>query len=120
MGQKFHAMSGQACPFDPEAFSDLIGRMIKTPSAVVLKSDAGMIGGVLSPAYCAPQWVMAVEVFWWAERGGLGLLRAFEEWAREQGAQEVRMTSLSANPRAGKVLARRGYAVSEISHAKVI
>ena len=120
MGQKFHGMSGQAAPFDPDAVAGLLGQMIDSPAAVVLASDDGVIGGALSPAYCAPQWLMAVELFWWAERGGLRLLSEFEKWAQEIGAHEVRMTSLSAYPRAAEILSRRGYAASEISHTKVI
>ena len=120
MGQKFHAMSGQACPFDPDASAAFLAQLAASDQAVILTTGAGAIGGVLMPAYCAPSWVMAVELFWWAERDGLHLLRAFEDWARESGAQEVRMTSLAAYPRAAEILGRRGYAPSEISHAKVI
>ena len=120
MGRKFHGMSGQAAPFDPEAFGAFLGQMIDSPSAIVFVGQAGMIGGALSPAYCAPQWLIAVEFFWWAERCGLGLLRAFEKWAQVRGAHEIRMTSLAENPRAAAILSRRGYAASEISHAKVM
>ena len=118
--QKFHAISGMAAPFDAEAVPGMLARMIESQDAVVLTSEHGAIGGVLIPAYCAPSWIIAVELFWWAEKDGLRLLRAFEEWAAQKGAQEVRMTSLSAQPRATEILSRRGYAAAEISHSKVI
>lgn len=118
--RKFHGISGIHAPFDDESVSGLLGRMIESPTAVVLKSETGAIGGMIIPAYCAPNWSIAVELFWWADRDGLRLLRAFELWAAEVGAQEVRMTSLAAQPRATEILSRRGYAAAEISHSKVI
>jgi len=119
-GSRFHAISGMAAPFDAAAVAALLGQLIDAEAGVILTSGRGAIGGVLSPAYCAPAWVMAVEMFWWAEADGLRLLRAFEDWGRENGANEIRMTSLAAQPRAAEILARRGYAPAEVSHTKVI
>lgn len=106
--------------FDPVALAAFLSGMIESDRAAVLISDAGTIGGVLGPAYCDPKWIMAVELFWWADRGGLGLLRAFEAWAGASGAQEVRMTSLASLPRADAVLKHKGYSPSEISYQKVM
>jgi GNAT superfamily N-acetyltransferase len=119
-GAEFHAASGMLAPFDAEATRVFVARLIEASGAVVLMHERGMIGGLLSPAYCAPQWVIAVELFWWAESGGMALLRAFEAWAKENGASEVRMTTLAALPRAEGVLKRAGYSPAELSHAKVI
>lgn len=94
--------------------------MIESGSGAIIVSDAGFIGGVISPAYCDPKWLIAVELFWWAESGGLRLLRAFEDWASEMGASEIRMTSLASLPRADKLLRCRSYAPTEISYQKVI
>lgn len=113
-------MSEMAAPFDGTAISDMLASLMASSHGAVLIGDAGVIGGALLPAYCAPSWVIAVEMFWWAESGGLRLLRAFEDWAREAGASEVRMTSLAAQPRAAEILSRRGYKAAEISHSKVI
>lgn len=120
MGRKFHAKSGAAFGYDGDAISALLENLIASDAGVVICSDAGVIGGMLSPAYCDPNWKMAVELFWWAERDGLALLRAFEAWAAWVGAQEVRMTSLAALPRADGILKRKGYAPMEISYQKVI
>lgn len=121
MGRKFHEASGQPCPFDPDGLAEFVSGMIDSPQAAIFLTEAGMIGGVLAPAYCSPGWSMAVELFWWSEdRQGLRLLRAFEEWAHESGAQEVRMTTLHSLPSAARILSRRGYGATEISYSKVI
>lgn len=117
-GEEFHKASGMPCRFDPDAVEAFLAGLIENGAVIV--SDTGMIGGLLSPAYCDPEWIMAVELFWWAEKDGLALLRAFEEWAAENGANEVRMTSLAALPRADGILRRKGYAAAEISYRKVI
>lgn len=119
-GAAFHTASMQPFPFDEAAAREFSAGLITNPGGVVLLSEGGMIGGMLAPAYCAPSWVMAVELFWWAESGGLALLSAFEEWAEGMGASEVRMTSLAALPRADKLLRRKGYDAAEISYRKVV
>lgn len=119
-GQAFHDASGQPFPYDPVASGAFALGLVKSPDGVVIMGDHGMIGGAIVSAYCAPEWRMAVELFWWAEKGGLGLLRAFEEWAAENGASEVRMTSLASLPRADALLRRKGYGAAEISYRKVL
>lgn len=119
-GRRFHEAAGQPFGFDPDAAAVFAQGVIASPAGCALVSDAGMIAGVLSPAYCAPDWRMAIEMAWWAEKDGLALLRAFEAWARDAGAQEVRMTSLASLPRADGLLKRLGYEPAEISYRKVI
>lgn len=120
MGARFHAAGGIKAGYDQDAVSRLLAELIEADAGCLLVSDSGMIGGALVPAYCDPSWMMAVEMFWWADRDGLQLLHRFEEWAAENGAQEVRMTSLASLPRADAILRRKGYAPTEISYQKVI
>lgn len=120
MGRAFHAESRMPFAFDDGAMGDVLAMMIESPGAVVLMTDRGVIGGALNAAYCDPKWIMAVELFWWARGDGLTLLSAFEEWAQEMGASEVRMTTLANLPRADAILRRRGYGQAEISYTKVI
>lgn len=121
MGKAFHAKGGLSFGYDEGAVSALVERLIESDSGTVLMSDGGMIGGLLSPAYCDPKWNMAVELFWWAsDRRGLKLLSAFEAWAADMGAQEVRMTTLNALPSGDRIVTRRGYAPVETSYQKVI
>ena len=121
MGRKFHAASNQFCDYSEAATGGMLARMIEAEEAVVLISEKGLIGGVLSPAYCADNWKMAVELFWWAEdRQGLRLLKGFEDWAALNGANEIRMTTLTNLTRADELLRRKGYAPLEISYGKAI
>lgn len=119
-GQAFHAASGFPMGFDVSAVSALLSGLISSDSGAVFCTDHGLIGGAITPAYCDPKWLIAVELFWWATKDGLALLHAFEVWAKERGAQEVRMTSLAALPRADAILKRKGYAPCEISYQKVM
>ena len=119
MGREFHAESGMPFAFDTDAVAALLGNMIESSRAVVLMTERGAIGGLLQPAYCDPEWIYAVELFWWARGDGLALLRAFERWAQQAGAREVRMTSLAALPRADRLLRCVGYEPAEVSYSKV-
>lgn len=115
---RFHEASGTAVPFDPDYTAQFLGGLIR--QGVILTNGHGMIGGMIAPAFCNGNWLQAHELFWWAERGGLALLRAFEAWAKGEGAAEVRMSSLASLPRADAVLRRKGYAATELSYSKVL
>ena len=116
----FHAQAAIGPAFDPDTVQGFLSGMIEGQSSVVLLTDHGSIGGVIVPAYCDPTWKIAVELFWWAEKGGLTLLTAFEKWAADMGANEVRMTSLASLPRADRVLRLKDYQPAEISYQKVL
>lgn len=119
MGHKFHEAAGNPFEFDPEATAKAVADMMD--NGCVLVTERGMIGGIIAPTWCRPDWRVAVELFWWAEDGrGRQLLRGFVDWAREQGAQEVRMTTLSGLDVADKVLKRSGFQPREASYSRVI
>lgn len=119
MGRAFHEAAGNPFEYDPEATGKAILDMMRT--GCVLVTERGMIGGILAPTWCQPDWKVAVELFWWSEDGtGRQLLRGFEDWAREQGANEIRMTTLAGLEVADKVLGRAGYDRREASYTKVI
>ena len=117
MGRKFHAMGPHKGPYVEADVSDMIAGLLRGGGVFI--HDHGMIGGMMVPAYCGKSWVMAVELFWWADRHGLALLLAFEEWARDNGASEIRMTTLADHPKADAILRKRGYTPCEISYTKV-
>jgi len=121
MGRKFHKAGGVKAPYSEAATSKTVQHLIESPDGVLLVSGQGMIGGATMLAYCADNWKIAVELFWWCEdRQGLNLLRGFEQWAVSAGANEIRMTTIHSLDGADRILSRRGYAPSEISHGKVI
>lgn len=121
MGRKFHTAAGVYAPYSEAATARTLQSLIDSPEGVLLVSNGGMIGGAAIQAYCADNWKIAVEMFWWCEdRQGLKLLRDFENWAAEIGANEVRMTTIHTLEGASRILGRKGYAPCEISHGKVI
>lgn len=119
MGREFHALSPwRAVPFDPEAVAAFAARLIE--GGVILISDTGMLGGVLSPLYFNPAHAIAVEMFWWAKGGGGALREAFEAWASERGAWAGQMGVLG-NEHAeamGQMLQRHGYRLVESGYMK--
>ena len=121
MGRKFHTAAGVKAPYCENTTANTVRSLIQSPDGVVFVSDAGMIGGALTSAYCASNWKIAIEMFWWSEdRRGLRMLQAFEDWAKRMGADEVRMSTVQGLDVAERILSRRGYTPSEISHGKVI
>lgn len=86
----------------------------------------GMLFGVLTGVWFAPKTAWAVELAWWvdpAARGGtagIRLVTAFQDWAREQGAKLVAMSSLHLDhdTRVSSVLERMGFSPSEHTYIK--
>jgi len=118
MGQDFHDLAELPWEYNRDATATALLNMMKNGCVIV--SDGGAIGGIIGPAWSNPEWTYACELFWWSEDGsGLKLLRAFEKWARDEGVNEVRVASMSVNPRAAKILDRMGYAALETTHGKV-
>lgn len=121
MGRKFHEAGGIKAPYSEDATAKTVQHLIESPEGILLVSEQGMIGGATMQAYCADKWKIAVELFWWCEdRQGLKLLRGFEKWAATIGANEVRMTTIHNLEGAARILSRKGYQPTEISHGKVI
>ena len=64
---------------------------------------------------------VAQEHGWWGEGGsGLRLLLRYEQWAKDQGCEFIRMSTPPTNERAAQVLRKRGFSVSELAWAKAI
>lgn len=119
MGRRFYCKAGLPGEYSDQAMAHFVDGLIR--HGVVLIGARSMLGGVIAPVYCAPDWWQAVEMFWWSEdRRGIDLLAAFEAWARERGANEVRMSSVQASrgEAVGRVLARLGYETAETSYSK--
>lgn len=94
--------------------SALLKRLIVDPKALVLVTDGGFIAALLEPTIINPNPV-AMELGWWStDRSGLKLLKALEQWAWENGAILVK---LSTAPR-GLDLSRFGYRATELAWVK--
>ncbi len=86
-------------------------------AGVILLSDTGMIGGLLSPVPFAPSLVVAVELFWW---GDGHLKKEFEAWARERGATAVQFSALAddRSDMMARLFRRDGYRPVETGYLK--
>lgn len=118
---RFHSYSPwQTIPFDEVAMGRFIIGLIQ--NGVVFLSEEGLCAGLLNPLYFNPAFVVAVEMLWFAPKGGRELRKAFEEWAAEQGAQAVQFSALGDDRAAtvARLFARAGYAPVETGFLKRI
>ena len=119
----FHAMSpyAESVPFDWVDTEETLLNMVKNENAVILFHQTGLIGGIVTPFFFNKSRTMAVETFWYAERDGKRLLKAFEEWADGMGADAVVMSSLG-NDRQSTVDAiyrKLGYLPAEHQYMRI-
>ena len=113
--------SGSLGKFDEEAAKAAVIQQIEDTDRVLFRSDKGLIAGFVVIPWNSPDWLMAFEMWWWAEDGQwMPLLRKLEQWARQQGAGEVRIFT-KIGPRSKRINAvfrRSGYAPREICYRK--
>lgn len=100
--------------------ANVVANLIQSPEALVLISGnadrGGMLAASLQPTVINPAKV-AMEHAWVAnDRSGMRLLRAFEEWAAEQGAVMVKMSTGAVGPDLGGL----GYTMTEQNWVKRI
>lgn len=92
-----------------------ITALIASPDGFVAVSDHGFIAATITQTIISPDPV-AAELGWWAERDGLLLLWAFEEWADSKGAV---LKKMSCNGGAAqRMLERAGYRQAETAMVK--
>lgn len=89
--------------------------LIASPDGFVAVSDHGFIAATITQTVISPDPV-AVELGWWAERDGLSLLRAFENWADSKGATLKKMSCRGGT--AQRMLERAGYRQAETAMVK--
>jgi len=86
----------------------------------------GMLVGTLTAPWFAPSTVMAAELAWWVQPEARGttvavrLVKEYEAWAINHGAQIIAMSSLNNGEaeRVANMLRRMGYAQSERTYTK--
>lgn len=131
LGSRFFEASPFAtiAAFDAAAVRALVEQAMAGGVVLVATDDDGaVVGGIMGTItgpWFAPTVPCAVEVAWWVDehaRGmvGIRLYRAFEAWAREQGARAVVMSDLvtGGEAPAGVLYNRLGYTLAERSHIK--
>ena len=123
MGQRFVAETEYAgmIVVRPERLAATIAGVLAHPDGVILVSDTegGVSGMIAMLVYDHPYSGerMAFEVVWWvdpeARGGGVRLLKAAEQWARERGS--IAMQMVAPNEQVGALYRRLGYSPVETS-----
>lgn len=112
----FHAATPwSVIPLSAASLKHGLQALIGAPNQCVFVHEFGAIGGMLAPMKFSAD-VLAQEVFWWAEKDGLSLMRAFESWARDKDAKAICMASIrgeGTEARLAKLYERRGYRPAE-------
>lgn len=94
---KFHSMSPFAAyRFSPNGTRSYLKWIIRNPNSVILTNGFGAIGGIVDDyPFCEVR--VAKELFWYAEKGGIELLRAFNEWVDQMGADVELISSIETS-----------------------
>lgn len=125
MGQRFVAETPYAglIAINPERLSASVAGILTNPAGAVFVSGSDPLTGMIAMlAYDHPfsGERTAFEVVWWVEpeaRGdGVRLLRAAEQWARDEGITKMQMVAPDA--RVGEFYKRMGYAPVETSYQR--
>lgn len=117
--ERFHAQADQWQDFVRKDTERFIRNMM--PNGTVLVSDGGVICGFVTSSPVNSQWLIAMELYWYAEDGsGERLLQGFEQAAREQGANEIRMSHRASTGKVGRHLEKRGYRHDETVYARIL
>lgn len=122
LGRKMHAMSSwRKLPYEASSTAEMMNNLIEAEAGVLLMHDHGMLGGLIGPVYFSPVKI-AQEMFWFAERDGMSLLKGFEDWSKAQGADFVLMISQALDERTDRLMQkkyeRRGYILKERQYVK--
>ena len=86
----------------------------------------GILAAMMTSVWYSPSTKLAAEIMWWVNeehRGTIAsikLIRTYENWAREQGAQIIAMCDLviKGHEPVGTTLNRLGYEMSERTYIK--
>ena len=126
--EEFYAASKFLQRFDLPRFCDLWRGLLESGTGTIILAEEdgavdGAIGGVVYPEPYSGE-LVASEFFWFvreSSRGeGLRLYRAFEKWARDKGAVQIRMVHLhdSMPGKLSRVYERLGYTAVETHYVK--
>jgi len=124
MVAKLHAATGIVLPFEPQVATRFLLGLLPSPLGCLWVSQGpdgpcGFLAASVGAASISMR-LVAMEHGWWAEQGGLQLLRAYLGWAKEQGCFAARMSTPPGNERAAMILQRMGFDLAEQAWVKVI
>lgn len=96
--------------------AQVVAGLIDNPQGVVFVTEGGFIAGSIQATVINPAKV-AMEHGWMAkDRSGAALLRAFEQWAADNGADYLKLSTGAIGPDLG----RSGYTMTEKTWVKRI
>lgn len=119
MLERLHRQKKPGYAFEPHDAERYMRTAIK--DAVVIRGDSSFLAGAFAPSPANARWLTAYEIFWWAEDGqGLGLLRTFEDMARQAACSEIVVSYPANETRVSRVLERGGYSANGEAMRKLL
>jgi hypothetical protein len=123
-GVRFHAYSiwGKRVPIVEDDWRETVTSLLGSDDAAVFMTDNGFCGGLIFPMYFNKSYRIAQELFWFASSGGSALREAFEDWAKERGAQAIQMSCIADDREAAvrRLFRKAGYDATETALMKEI
>lgn len=113
----YHPITSQV-PRDLAAVEAVLRKLLTADDGVLLVTDHGVVGGMINPMWCAPDVRVALELFWWADKGGLSLMRAFHKWATESGANIIQVAMIVGRKDVSTIYDRMGFMPVELSFVR--
>lgn len=112
MGRRFHEAKQDDYEFVAEDTARFFAGVIE--GGVCFIAEDGFLAGAIAPAPSNASYLTAYELFWWSEgRSGVRLRRAFESWAQEHGAADVKFSHPEGEETVARIMDRAGYEPSE-------
>lgn len=109
MGRRFHEAKQKRYPFRADSTEAFFSKMLSV--GIVFIAEDGFLVGFAAGEPSNGRYVVAHEVFWWSEgRSGIRLRKAFEQWAKEMGCDEVQFSHPEGESVVSRLLERAGYA----------
>ncbi len=128
IADEFYKSSKFLSGFQVDRFIELWTGLLASGTGIIFAYEGpdgwtGAIGGI---AYAEPYSgeLIATEMFWFCREGhrgeGVKLYRAFEQWAKEWGCNQVRMVHLldSMPEKLEKFYRHMGYTAAEVHYVK--
>ena len=127
---QFYGMSKFLTGFNIAAFTGSWEYLLASGMGVIFLSEVegeirGALGAMAHPDVNSGR-MIASEFFWFMHPnyrgGGMRLLQAYEDWAKERGCTEVRMVHLMDLGASSlkRIYERRGYEAAEIHYRKEV
>ena len=105
MGRKFYDKVQPEWPWSQEGDDAVFRLCIENGFASI--SEGAMLLGIVQPYILNPEWVVAHELFMWAEdKSALRHMKAFREWARANNVDEIQWSCRADNDRVQRFYSR--------------